>query len=56
MVDVDIFTIKDNTLFSIINNYDKLSVVKKTDGLSADSLIRVVKIVFAEFGLPKEMV
>ena len=30
--------------------------MKKTDGLSADNLIRAVKIVFAECGLPKNTV
>ena len=30
-------------------------VVKKTDGLSSDELIRVVKIMFAEFRLPKKI-
>ena len=37
-----IFTIKNNTLLSIVDYYNKFPVVKKTDGLSADSLIRAV--------------
>ena len=32
--------------------YSKFPVVKKTDGLSAHSLVRVVMILFVEFGIP----
>ena len=52
----DIFTIKNNTLLYIVDFYSKFPIVKKMDGLSADNLITVVKIVFAELGFPKKTV
>ena len=48
--------IKNKTLFCIVDYYSKFPVVKKAYGFSADNLIRAVKIVFAEFGLPKKTV
>ena len=36
----DIFTIKNNTLLCIVDDYIKFPVVKKADGLLADKLIR----------------
>ena len=56
MVGANIFIIKSNTLLFIVDYYSIFPVVKKTDGLSAGNLIRAVKIVFAEFGLPKKLV
>ena len=49
----DIFTIKNNALLYTVDYYRKFPVMKKTDNLLADSIIRVVKMVHAEFGLPK---
>ena len=54
MVGVSIFTIKYNTLLLIVDYYSKFPVVRNIDGLSADNLSRVVKIVFAEFWLPRK--
>ena len=56
VVGAEIFTIKSNALLYIVDYYSKLPVIKKPNGLSADNLIRAVKIVIAEFGLPKETV
>ena len=56
MVGANIFTIKNNTLLCIVDYHSKFPVVMKTDSLSGDNLIRMVKIVFAEFGLPKKIV
>ena len=56
MVCSDIFTIENNTLLHIVDYYSKFPVVKKTNGLLAENMIKVVKIVFAEFGLPKKIV
>ena len=44
------------TLLCMVDYYRMFPFIKKTDGLSADSLIIGVKIVVAEFGLPEEMV
>ena len=56
VVGANIFTIKNNTLLCIANYYSKFQVTEKTDGFSAENLIRAIKIVFAEFGLPKKIV
>ena len=56
VVGADIFTVKNITLLYIIDYYSKFPVIKKTDSLLAANLFRVVKIVFAEFGLPKKIV
>ena len=56
LVDANTFTIKSNTSLCILYYYSKFPVLRKTDGLSADNLIGVVKIVFAEFGFPKKIV
>ena len=47
------YNIIDKTLLCIVDYYSKFNDVMKANGLSADSQIRVVKVVFAEFGLPK---
>ena len=47
---------KNNTLLCIVDYYSKFPVVKKTNGLSADNMFGVVKILFAKFGLPKKIV
>ena len=54
VVGADIFFIKNNTLLCIVDCYKKFPVVKKIVGLLADDLIRVAKIVFAEFGLQRK--
>ena len=56
VVGTDIFTIKNKTLFCIVDYYSKFSVGKKAGGLLADSLNRAVKIMFAELGLQKKVV
>ena len=56
MVGADIFTVEHNALLCIVDHYSKFPVIKKTDDLLADILIKVVKIVFAEFSLLKEIV
>ena len=55
MVGPDILSIKNNKLLCIVDYYSKFPVGKKTDGLLVYNLIRVAKIVFAEFGLPKKI-
>ena len=56
VVGANIFTIKNNILLCILEYYNEFPVVKKAEGLSADNLIRVAKIVFAKFWLPKKIV
>ena len=51
MICADIFSIINTMLLYIVDYYNKLPIVKKADGLSADNLIRVAKVVFVEFEL-----
>ena len=55
VVGADIFSIK-KICYYVFYITTASPVVKKTCGLSADDLIRAVKIVFAEFGLAKKVV
>ena len=56
MAAANIFPIKNNILVCIVDHYSKFPVVKKADGLLADCLITVAKIVFTGFGLPMKFV
>ena len=56
VVCVAIFIINNKKLWCFVDYYSKFHVVKKTDGPLAETLIRVPKIVFAEFGLPGKTV
>ena len=44
------------TLLCIVDYFTKFPFVKKTSDLSAESLIKSVKIVFEEVGLPEKIV
>ena len=45
----------NSTLLYIIDYYSRFSSVKQVHGLLAGDIIRTAKIVFSEFGLPKEV-
>ena len=50
--------ILQNSVLHVLNTskHSKFSVLKRTDGLLANDLLRVGKIVLTEFGLPKKTV
>ena len=52
MVGADIFMVNNITLLHTVDYYSKFPVVKRMDGLSADSLTAAVKVIFAEYGIP----
>ena len=54
VVSADIFSITNDTLLCIVDYYSKFPVVKKTDGLLVDNLVRMAKNVFTEFGLQRK--
>ena len=56
MFNANIFTTKNNTLLGMVHYYNELPTIKKTYSLSANILIRAVKILFAQFGLPSKIV
>ena len=56
MIDADIFSINKNILLCIVDYYNKFHIMKKAGGLSADDLIKAVRIVFTEFRPPQNIV
>ena len=51
----DMFHINNKNYLCIVDYHSKFLVVKKTKGLSADSLILAFKIVFSEYRIPKQI-
>ena len=49
----DIFMINATYLLCIVDYYSKFPVIEKVESLSAKDLIQAAKVVFAEFGSPK---
>ena len=49
------FTLKNKHYLCIVDYHSKFPVIKKTEHLSADSLILISKVIFAEYGLPKKI-
>ena len=56
VVSTDICMINNENLLCIVDYYNEFPVMKKVEILSAEDLIQLVKIVFAELGLPKKLV
>ena len=55
VVGIDMFTLHSKNYLCIVDYYTKFPVIKKMEDLSTDSLILTCKIIFAEFGLPKNI-
>ena len=47
--------LSNNTYFYVLDNHNKFMLVKQAEGLSADSLMKTCKIMFAEHGLPRKI-
>ena len=45
----------NKTLLCIVDYYSRFLTVKKTGSLSEDDLVQRAKLIFAEYGLPKEL-
>ena len=45
-----------NIIFCIVDYHSKFPVIKKTEHLSADNLILMHEVIFAEYGLPKKII
>ena len=52
VVGADIFHFKYKHYLCIVDYDSKFPVVKRLEGLSADNLINMVKIIFAKYGIP----
>ena len=49
------FTLNNKNYLCIVDCHSKFLVVKRTEDLSADSLILACKIIFSEYGLTKKI-
>ena len=52
VVSADIFHFKNKHYLCNVDYNSKFPVVKRLEGLSAENLINMVKIIFAEYGIP----
>ena len=56
VVNTDVFIINNKTLLWIVDYHSKLPIVKTVNSLSADILLQMNKLIFAEYGLPKKII
>ena len=55
VISADTFTLNNKHYLYIVDYHSKFPIIKKTEDLSADSLILMCKVIFAEYGLPKKI-
>ena len=55
VVSMDMFQLNNKNYLCIVDYHCKFLVVKKMEGLSTYSLILAIKVVFAEYGIPKRV-
>ena len=55
VIGADMFILNNKQYLCIVDYHSKFPIVKKTEGLSADSLILMCKIIVAEYGIPKKI-
>ena len=55
VVSADVFHFKNKHYLCIVDDNSKFPVIKRLEGLSADNLINMVKIIFAEYGIPPKI-
>ena len=51
-ISADMFQLNNKNYICIVDYYNKFPVIKGMDGLSANSLIAAVKVIFAEYRIP----
>ena len=51
----DIFQLNNKNYLCIVDYHNKFPVIKRMEGLSAESLIATAKIIFAEYGIPHRL-
>ena len=51
----DVFQFNNKNHLCIVDYHSKFPVVKRLEGLSAESLITTVKVIFAEYGIPHKL-
>ena len=55
VVSADVFLFKNKHYLCIVDYNSKFPVVKRLEGLSADNLIKMVKIIFIKYGIPHKI-
>ena len=55
-VAADILTLNNSHIFCIVDHHNQIPIVKRTEGQSAELLIRFCKTVFSEYGLPNKII
>ena len=52
VIGADVFQLNSKNYICLVNYHSKFPVIKQMNGLSADSLIAAVKVIFAEYHIP----
>ena len=55
VISTDVFHFNNRNYLCIVDYHSKFPVIKRLDRLSAESLVNTVKIIFAEYGIPKKI-
>ena len=55
VIGTDTFTLNNTQYLCIVDYHSKFPIIKKTEDLSADSLILTCKIIFTEYGIAKKI-
>ena len=55
MIGADIFQFNNKNYICIVDYHRKFPIIKRIEGLLADNLIDVLKIIFAEYGIPHKI-
>ena len=55
MLGADIFHFNNKNYLCIVDYHSKFPVVKRLEGLSAESRIAAIKVIFAEYGIPHKI-
>ena len=55
MLGADVFHFNNKNYLCIVDYHSKFPVVKRLEGLSAESLITTIKVIFTEYGIPHKL-
>ena len=55
VLSTDVFHFNNKNYLCIVDYHSKFPVVKRLEGLSAESLITTIKVIFADYGIPQKL-
>ena len=55
VISVDMFTLNNEHYLCIVDYHSKFPIIKKAEDLSTESLILTCKVIFAEYGIPRQI-